>query len=107
MNNLKLTPLEDHLYQIIYGTSPEFLEDNKMYNSITIERINAIKECASVFMKWIEKAFCDAYIIGVHDGSIAEKKHNYNNIGPNYSKENWLKENGLTPTEPDTKEEEA
>lgn len=101
MNNLKLTPLENHLYQIIYGTSPEFLEDNKMYNSITIERINAIKECASVTLKWMEKTF----IAGENNG------HNRNYLVPADEEgqkadfKKFLKRNGLIPTEPYTKEE--
>lgn len=96
MNDLKLTPLEDHLYQIIHGTSPEFLEDNKMYNSITIDRINAIKECASVCMKWMEKLHSETIINWMEDPS------EHKTMSGRFQK--WLRDSGLTPTEPDTKE---
>lgn len=96
----KLTPFEDHLYQIIYGLSPSYLEDSPLYNIVIDSQIKRIKEAAKVCLGWTERAIRDSYSEGWCDRDT-ESSHGME-VNDEYRKHwvfQWLHENNLLTKE--------
>lgn len=97
INSRTMTKLEIQLFNAMDAAAFKLadveIDPNEECNQIDRAMCTA---AAEVCKGYVERAFDEAYKIGVSDGSAAQASNNYNNIGsaPKYVK--WLKSEGIT-----------